>query len=257
MIEGMRFIAGFVVLLAGCDLVFELSGPSTDSQVDAAGTDALPADGTPSCTRQTLAATLLEDTALIPSMCGGANRVGKATNINIGQNGNSRVLLRFELSPELVAAFDDDVIVGGTLTITPRPNDCACTNMPTSFQVHAATDGWNEGTGGNYSGADFCNRIGIAENNQTRWQIDGADGSDDRSQFALATRAVTANEVALPFAPIVTELAIDADLREELRRFAENSRISLLLRPIAGGTLFLYSREGLATATTLTFDECR
>jgi hypothetical protein len=248
-----------LIVLAGCDLVFSLDD---DPDVDA-GIDATAPDAPPTCTRQTLTAVLLEDTSLVPSICGGANRTGKATNINLGQEGNSRVLLRFSLTPQLVAAFDDDVVVGGSLTIAPRPNDCACTNAPTNFQVHVATDAWNEGTGGDYSGADYCNRIGVASGNQTPWQVDGADGSSDRSQIALATRAVSATEVALfgsappIIAPITTDFTVDAQMRAELRAFAIDGRLSLLLRPTAGGTLFLYSRESLSTSATLTFDECR
>lgn len=241
--------------LAGCDAVFGIDRLARhDAGIDAAPVDA--AADAAACTRRALSATLLEDTALIASSCGGANRLGKATNLNIGQDGTSRVLLRFSLSPEISAAIADDVVVGGTLKITLRPNDCACTNAPTNFQIYAATDGWNEGNGTDYNGADWCNRIGIASGNQTPWQASGADGSSDRSQYVLGTRNVTAAEVMPPGA-IMVPFTVDSQLRAELRARAINNRLSLLLVPTAGGTLFLYSREGLATASTLTIDECR
>jgi hypothetical protein len=243
--------------LAGCDSVFDLDQVRPDVMpiqvVDAEVPD------TATCERQAMEVTVVEDTMLLSDNCGGANRSGTSTNINIGQGGTSRVLLRFELSAEMVQALADGSATDARLSLALRPNDCDCTNMATTFQVFAASNDWNEGTDASYFGADWCNRFGYGPAAQTAWQLHGADGASDRSHTVLATRIVTGAEVTPPSATIDVGFTLDETLRTDLRARMSATRLSLILVPTSGGTLFLYSRDGAVSmpASTLTLFQCR
>lgn len=245
--------AALIAWLTSCQIVFPLSesdgGLEPDASLDA------PSDA-PACTPLQLNATLIDDTFLGEGNCGGAIRQGIATNMNIGQNGTSRVLLRFALDADIVAAIADGTITAGTLTLHPRPNDCDCTNAPTNFQVFAASDDWLEGGGTTAMGADYCNRqsTGAAQ----EWEVPGANGATDRSMIPLATRTVSAAELTPLGTPIITPLALASAQRDELKAWSFEGRLSLLLAPTAGGTLFLFTQDADPTkSATLAFEDCR
>lgn len=247
---------GVLVLLAGCDAVFGLDPVDLPAVVDAAPIDA-PPDTPPGCTEHELSANVAADTMLLDvNQCDPSIRYGAATTINVGQNGSSRVLARFVLDDKAVQAINEGVAVRGQLKITLRPNDCSCTNMPANFQIFAATNGWNEGSAAAYDGAGWCHRQRTPSTQGIEWQLHGADGTSDRSQIPLATRAVTAAEVATP-GEILTTFELSDTLRGELAARIVGNRLSLILVPTGGGTLFLYSREARAEATQLSITECR
>lgn len=244
----MRYLP-IVLLIAAC------GGDGAPASHDAA----VVPDASPDayvCTDRDLRAMLVEDTFLPEALCGGPMREGEATSLELGESGSSRVLLRFELTPDILDALADGTATGGTLTVTLRPDDCPCTNAPTSFDVFAATDGWNEGTATGSTGADWCFRIGLGSNLQTPWQESGANGPNDRSQVVLASHDVTSTDLATP-GTVTVPFTLDASLRGELMAQVAENRLSLALVPTAGGTLFLHSRESLVSATTLSFHECR
>jgi hypothetical protein len=253
---------GVLVLLAvaGCDRVWDLvdviaavdAAPPVDAVVDA-----------PPCpgTRRDLPASPVDDTMLLDvTNCNTSIRYGVDPIVNIGQNGTSRVLVRFSVSAEILAALDQGVATGGQLTLSLRPNDCpgGCTNMPTRFSVYAATDGWNAGTvSNNYSGAGWCHRLQTDNVTFQPWQLNGANGAMDREQLQLVTRDVVAAELANPWV-IAIDLAFGAEMRLALRaRIGANNHLSLIFVPETGGTLFLHSLDGKAGATTLAIRECR
>ncbi len=244
----MRYVP-IVLLVAAC------GGDDASTPSDAAVHPDAPPDAYV-CTERELPAMLVEDTFLPEALCGGPMREGEATSLEVGESGSSRVLLRFELTQDILDGLANGTTTGGTLTVTLRPDDCPCTNAPTSFDVFAATDGWNEGTTTGSTGADWCFRIGLGSNLQTPWEQSGANGPNDRSQIALASHEVTSADLATPGA-ITTPFELDTSLRGELMARVAENRLSLALVPTAGGTLFLYSREGSATATSLSFRDCR
>ncbi len=238
-----------VLLVAAC------GGDDASTPTDAAVHPDAPPDAYV-CTERELPAMLVEDTYLPETLCGESMRQGEATSLAVGEGGNSPALLRFELTQDILDALNDGTATGGTLTVTLRPDDCPCTNEPTSFDVFAATDAWNEGSATGSNGANWCYRIGLGTNAQFPWQESGASGPEDRSQVALASRDVTSTELETPGA-ITVPFTLDTSLRGELMARVAENRLSLALVPTAGGAVFLYSREGSATATSLSFRDCR
>lgn len=259
--------AALGLVTAGCHVVFELAPPPPPGEVDAAGvTDAeaptvdAPPDAPPCTPRAFPPVTVIADTMLIdendnmnPSIRRGADDI-----INIGLE-QSRVLLRFALSPVMLERLEPGVPgpASALLTISLRPNDCpgGCTNGPTSFQVHAATNDWLEGNGMTYNGAAWFARRQVSSSDPARvdWQLPGANGPLDRNPARLGGDVMVANPAGGPLSiPLpLSDVAIAA-----LRERVAGSQLSLLLVPIAGGTLFLRAREDSAAATTLAFSIC-
>lgn len=251
---------GVVVLLAGCDAVFGLHrvGPVNDAAPVDAPVDA-PADAPDGCELHDYVSSVVDDTMLLDDehdQCDPSIRYGAATTINVGQNGSSRVLMRFALDNEAQQAITQGTAIRAQLKITLRPNDCQCTNQPTNFQIFAATHGWYEGNGAAHDGAGWCQRVRRSDGEMQLWQAPGADGTSDRSQVALATRVVTAAEVATP-GEIVTTIELNDERRNEIAARMVGEWLSLILVPTGGGTLFLYSSEGHAQPMELTITECR
>ena len=214
----------------------------------------------PGCDAGVLVAPLAEDTMMLDD--GNANpsiRYGASDTLNLGLSGTSRVLLRFTLTQAMVDALGSGGAVEATLSITLRSSGggCggACPNAATTFQVYALTDGWNEGNATPYVGASWSNRIGLASTMQTAWQTAGADGTSDRSQLALVTHQVTASEAAAA-GPIAVTFPLDGQARSEMMARVAGSRLSLIVVPTAGGSLFLLSREAAATASQLSVSVC-
>jgi hypothetical protein len=243
-------LAVSLLLATGCSrlLGFEDLHASDAGSIDAER------DAPVTCDAGMVTVQVAEDTMLVdengnpnPSIRHGADPIN-----DLGLNGTSRIVLRFDLSsaPAVTSALAGS---SGTLaaTLTVR---MAMTGGATTFQVFAASDGWNEGTG-NYVGASWFQRIGQSSTVQTPWQQPGADGLADRSQVPLATRVVTASE-ATANATLAVTLPLDGTARSEVLARLASGRLSLLLVPTAGGTLFLSSRESVPAATELAFAIC-
>jgi hypothetical protein len=252
----MRAIAMTIALCAGCSKLLGIE----DLHPRDAGPDLVdvnPDVPVVGCDAGLASVAVLEDTMLLDE---GGNmnpsiRHGADPTIDLGLNGTSRLLLRFDLSSAAAATTalaGASGTIAATLTITTAatPQGAA-----TTFQLFAATDGWNEGTG-NYVGASWYQRIGISSGNQMPWQIAGADGTSDRGQTVLATRAVTTAEAAAANNQIHTTFMLDGNARADIAARMVSNRMSLLLVPTAGGTLFVTSRETSASATQLAFSVC-
>jgi len=250
----VRGILGLVLLCSGCStlLGFEdlhaIDAAQPDGPVDAAIDTAI------GCDAGVASVNVVEDTMIVPQS-GDPNpsiRFGANTGINLGLNGTSRLLLRFDLAsvPAVTSAL---ATTTGSITATLTLHFYMSGNA-TTFQIYALSDGWNEGTG-NYYGASWYQRIGIDSGNQTPWQVQGADGLNDRSQLALATRVATAAE-ATAGSQLQVTFSLDGAARTEALGRLSSNRLSLILVPTSGGQLFVAAREGMPTGTQLAFSLC-
>lgn len=160
----------------------------------------------------------------------------------------------------LAGLAPDGGAAAGKLTVTIRKSggSCGgnCPNGATNFQVYAANDAWNEGDGGGYSGAEWTNRVGNTAGSQIPWELPGAKGPTDRSSVLLGTAVVSANQ-ATTAGPLDVVLTIDASTSAEIGKWLAGGNLSLLLAPSSGGTLFLYSREGMVGASQFSLTVCK
>lgn len=247
----MRKLLGLLLLCTGCSTMLgfeDLHAAPPDGPADATIDTAI------GCDAGVASVDVLEDTMIVPQS-GDPNpsiRFGASTGINLGLNGASRLLLRFDLAsmPAVTSAL---ATTTGTITATLVLH-FSMTGNATTFQVYALADGWNEGTG-NYFGASWNQRIGIDSGNQTPWQAAGADGLNDRSQLALATRVTDAAE-ATAGGQLQVTFSVDGAARSEVLGRLANNRLSLVLVPTAGGQLFVAAREGMPGGTQLAFAIC-
>jgi hypothetical protein len=255
-------LRAIALVVSGCHSVFGLT--ELTPPVDAVPVPDLPAPDAPSCLAiRDLPAPTVDDTMLLHEMdlnCNPSIRYGDDSIINIGQPvanaPRSRVLIRFDVSVAIRSALDDGVAIGGLLTLALRPNDCPCINQPTTFQIFAASEDWNDGTGAVYSGAGWCNRRQTNSGDGIGWQMNGADGPLDRGSIPITTRDVTAGELGLPWS-IEIPFALDAGTRTELRSRIANDHISLILIATSGGPLYLRAIDQNPSASILTIRECR
>lgn len=273
----MRILVALALASSGCHLVFG-SGPAPlldDAAGDAASSDATDAasdDAAPDarpdasgCVGTEHVATILNDTYIIPDVwpnvdeeCSPAARYGKANSLNLGAPVSntpsiSRVLLRFQVPISLLTSLAANETLGSaTLRLQPVMPCPSCMPATTTVTVHGLTDSWVEGEGGSYSGAGWCMKNGLSEDNQIRWGLPGADGPAERSD-ALAALTVSNPVVSSPI-----ELPIPAATAPELATWISGNHLSLILIASSGGPLYLYSREGAiasplaAPALTLT-----
>jgi hypothetical protein len=197
------------------------------------------------------------------SNCNPSIRFGASSTINLGQvgggNTRSRVLLQFALTSDQIAAIGTGAATAASLTVTIRASgiDCSgtCPNAATTFDVRTARHGWNEGATGPYQGAGWCNFNQSAMGNGAPWQVAGADGPLDRGSIVLATADVGLVQASTA-GPVEIPIGLDATRLAELVDWTAGSRLSLLLIPTGGGSLFLHSRESSPDSAQLTLQRC-
>lgn len=253
-----------VFALTGCDLVFGLSGRIG---ADAADLDADTIDGPMPCTMYSESVVATADTMLLRETDGNCNpsiRRGAYDNINLGQpasaNTRSRILLRFPLLPEMLAALQaDGGFIEALLRLPLKPEACPgpCPSTALDFAIYAAHNDWNEGLETGYVGASWCARKQLAGLPAILWEMQGADGPSDRSTMPLGTFAITQPEADGD--ALVVSATPSAMVLQDARTFLDGPQLSLLLVPTStAGTLYVKAREDTAGGgARLTIRSCR
>ncbi|HVK85118.1 MAG TPA: hypothetical protein VM513_13470 [Kofleriaceae bacterium] len=235
-----------LVLLGGCQLVFgvepTVTEPIGDAGADGASDDA--GDGRVCTSSTPYTMQVIEDTFIVPdnTSCNPSIRFGTFENLNVGQNDLSRVLLRFQLPKEVVSQLQQG------LPLDDARLSLAVSDLGISSELELAvyplTNEWNEGFPMTvYSGASWCNAIGVDAGTQTPWNANGADGFGDRGQIPLGGRTILAIET-MP--NNVVDVKLPAARISSVGNWVSTDKgyLSLILvRTSATGTLFLQARE--------------
>ncbi|MCZ7681633.1 MAG: hypothetical protein M5U28_23690 [Sandaracinaceae bacterium] len=175
-------------------------------------------------TLPTLADTQIPPRSCSVTTCDGSINYGGSRHLNIGQ---SRVLLRYQLPPELPAGDIATLLLTASVRIRRLRSDI-CTSCDNDGDVEARPmrNDWVEGSETAYSGADWCRRTGVSGSTCGRWGIAGAgdvpvDVAGTRLPVAVPR---TLDEVFLPLRP------------EDLAAYAQDDgQVSIQLRARSGG----------------------
>lgn len=250
--------------VTGCDVVYGLGGPI---DADAAQVDAPDIDSSMPCIMYNHTVTAVADTMLMRDSAGNCNpsiRLGRYTNINLGQGASadtrSRILLRFSLSSDMIMALQPSGgFMEASLTLPLKPVACPgpCPSTPLDFSIHAAHNDWNEGEESGNIGAAWCARKQLVPGVQELWTVEGADGTDDRSMMSLGD--VSVDETQASGDELVVTATPSPPVIENARTWLVGSELSLLMVPrgTATGTLYVKAREASGGGVQLTIKSCR
>lgn len=235
------------------------SGPVDSGPVDSGPPDSGPPDSGPDsgppCTTSVLSATIAHDGVLLNEMgctdCGGGASHGADALINIGVGVG---LFQFALPAGVTPAdFTSGVVRAVRLTLT-RSTGCDGCERTAMVDARAARNDWDEGTGANRSGANWCRRLAYPSGacpSSVLWQGQGASGPADISDIGVSVPATSG----------VDTLVIDVP-PDSFVGFATSAGLTIRVAPVVlgGGAIFVAaSREDVTRARqpALTVEVCR
>lgn len=221
-----------------------------------AGRDAGPCPGAASrVTLPTLADTQISPRSCSLTTCDGSINYGGSSHLNIGQ---SRVLLRYQLPPDLPAGDIATRLLTASVRLRRLRASSICGSCDNDGDVEARPmrNDWVEGTETGYTGAEWCRRTAVSSGVCGRWGIAGAgDVPGDVAGASLPVAVPrTLDDVRIPVRP------------EDLADYAAaGGQVSIQLRArigdVEGTAVFLVaSTEGeesaLGTAPVLELSYC-
>ncbi|MBI5535373.1 MAG: hypothetical protein HY898_21775 [Deltaproteobacteria bacterium] len=212
----------------------------------------------PSCTLTTVDIAAEADGMILAegTNCGASISFTSSPCMDLNLSG-SRVLARFGLSGDAVAAFQAHQVTKASLLVTlaTKLSQCdssltgAAANAPGPIATYPLRSDWLEG--GSYVGAQWCYRRGNGGGSwggaANLWSQPGAAGTEDHGPLMSA--------VQLDTSVLTPEIPLDP---EALRPWLDgNAKLSVLVTPAAGSSVMAYMlAHESGTAATLRLSWC-